>query len=359
LKIQKYWHLSNFIIIVFAVYLSGCSSFGPTKPNNPYAGNSHPTVLNELTLTNSLLLNELGKLPELQDGVSEKEMSALNNLANLYKNDPNNFESAFTEMYKVGLPEHRKYCSPLQAFYWLLVDGAAEEARIVLNDYSLIRLLNYSWVFRNTEHIFYWKWKTKEARLLYQRCSDHSLIDKIDRFEKENKVATGYIIDLAQKFPDKFEYIYDETNYYESLSKTKKRWSHFNTVVERLNAPDLLDFYINGNMKYVKNSRNSHSPKHTFNNSWGDCDDLAVFGKYILRKGGYAASIRYVHWTSDNRGHAGVVIKIEDNRYVIAVDFGNSSMNMMSRPHTSISDVDIILSKGHAFHDSGWWRQPN
>jgi hypothetical protein len=284
----NFWHLLRFIIIlVLPLSILGCA-VGPTKPNPPYAGNTYPTVLNELAQANPLLGNELGKLPELQDGISETEMSALGDIVELYKSDPANFVNVFNEMYKVGLPKSRKYCSPLQALYWLVEDGKIDTFHTQIEDYSLNKLLYASWDFNE---------------------------------------------------PD----------------KNIERWSDFNSVTDRLNAPKLLNFYINGNIYYKKNRTNSHTPKHTFVHRWGDCDDLSVFGKYILRKAGYKANTRYVLWTHDRRGHVGVVIKLDDGRYFIAVDF--TGKNTMSGPY-KISDVDIVLSRQHGFYESGWWQQP-
>ena len=285
------YFLSYTFLLIFILCFSGCASFGPTKPNIPYAGKVYPEALSELAQTNPLLVNELGKLIELQDGVSEWEMSALKDIVEIYKSNPVQFESAFNEMYKVGLPKSRKYCSPLQALFWLVVDGKVDIFHTQIENYSLENLLYVSWDFYKPE-------------------------------------------------------------------KNIEKWSDFDSVTDRLNAPELLDFYINDNIYYKKNRTNSHTPKHTFVHRWGDCDDLAVFGKYILRKAGYEASIRYVHWKSDNRGHVGVVIELGDGRYLIVVDFGGSSRNIMTGSYTNISDVDIMLSRGHAFHDSGWWRQP-
>lgn len=131
------------IILVFPLYLSGCASSGPTKPNLPYTGNSYPAELTELTQKNPLLVQELGKLPELQDGVSETDVNVLRDIVTLYNSDPVNFENAFNEMYKVGLPEVRKYCSPLQAVYWLIENGKID--KINIHNYDLFTLLNNAW----------------------------------------------------------------------------------------------------------------------------------------------------------------------------------------------------------------------
>jgi hypothetical protein len=264
--------------------LSGCASVMSTTPNIPFSGNKHPAVLDALAQKNPQIVQELGKLPELQDGISSEDEVNIEKLNEFYFQNQVAFDQVFNEMYQVGLPENRKYCSPLQALYWLIEDGKIDDPHARLDHYSLVSLFYVSWDFdRNVE-----------------------------------------------------------------------RWSDFNTVVDRLNAPELLHYYINRNMYYKKNRTNSHTPKHTFLHGWGDCDDLAVFGKYILNRGGYKSKIRYVHWTFDNRGHVGVVIKLEDGRYFLPVDF-DQNQNRMSGPYENISQVDIKLSNGRSFHDSGWW----
>ena len=70
-------------------------------------------------------------------------MSALSDIVDLYKSDPANFINAFNEMYKVGLPEYRKYCSPLQALFWLAEDDNLTDDFIV--DFSLPKLIGTAW----------------------------------------------------------------------------------------------------------------------------------------------------------------------------------------------------------------------
>jgi hypothetical protein len=289
---QTFWHILRLIVILFfPLHFAGCTSLSPAMPNVPYAGNSYPTGLTELAQKNQLLVQELGKLPEMQDGISQGEAETLSLIVDIYTKEAEKFDYMLNKMLSIGKPEVRSYNAPLQAFYWLLEDGAVEEARFNLYNYDLIRLLTFSWKLVN----------------------------------------------------------------HESLSKSKKRWSHFDTVVERLNSPELLDYYINKKMKYKKNSVNSHTPQNTFLHNWGDCDDLAVFGKYILLKAGYHVGLRYVHWTADNRGHVGLIILLEDGQYFIAVNFNVG--NLMAGPYATITEVDKKLSLGTDYHDSGWWHQ--
>jgi len=362
LKSQTFKYLLRFIIVfVFPLHFSGCAYFGPTKPNIPYAGNPCPSILIELAQKNQLLVQELGKLPELQDGISETEIYALKKIVEMYNIDQANFENAFNKMHRIGLPEFRKYCSPLQALFWLAEDNELSNYNALISDYSLVILLDKAWKF---------------DPLSYRLITDRQIREIIDSIENGD-IRKQYLNDLQNgntcyQLQSSFasDYRISKRHHMQIFSKKSAkiieknllapkaalRWEDFNTVVDRLNAPELLDYYINLNIKYKKNRTNSHTPKHTFLHHWGDCDDLAVFGKYILMKGGYKANPRYVYWTLDNRGHVGVVVILEDGRYLLAVDFGGR--NRMSGPYTKISEVDKTLSGGHFINDSGWWQQP-
>ena len=339
-----------YLLFVVIAYLSGCAT---TKPNTPFAG-PYPQCFNELSAKNQLLANELAKLPEFQDGISNDENKALGKLVMLHNKSTSSFNKAFNEMYKTGLPDVRKYCSPLQAFFWLAEDGKIKLINEILESYSIDRLLYKAW--------------EQGIKGDYLEISS----DKIHEIAKNISGKEGtYVPDNVSTDVLKKIIIY---NYFENPriftknhkelmlkalnNKFNNRWNDFDTVIDRLNAPELLDYYINKNFSYKKNWVNSHTPKNTFLHNWGDCDDLAVFGKYILRKAGYQANIRYVYWTSDNRGHVGVVTKLEDGHYFIVVDFGGMSRSIMTGPYTNITEVDKKLSLGHAYHDSGWWQQP-
>ena len=65
------------ISTILFVFFTNCASFGSTKSNIPFKGNTSPSVLNDLAQKNPLLMQELGKLPELQDGISTEEVKAL------------------------------------------------------------------------------------------------------------------------------------------------------------------------------------------------------------------------------------------------------------------------------------------
>jgi len=130
------------------VTLISCAS---TKPNIPYAGKSYPPSLNYIAQKYPQLVMDLGKLPELQDGISADEASTLKQITELYKKNPIAFYEIFLEMYEVGLPNTRKYCSPLQALFWLVEDGKIFTAKKILENYSLEYLLEEAWEFNDWE----------------------------------------------------------------------------------------------------------------------------------------------------------------------------------------------------------------
>jgi hypothetical protein len=103
-----------------------------------------------LSAKNPLLAKELGKLPEITDGISENEANALNIIIKLYRENPNVFDSAFRQMYQIGLPEVRAYCSPLQAIFWLAENDAVDRDNAPIFDYSLKKLLDKAWKFEDS-----------------------------------------------------------------------------------------------------------------------------------------------------------------------------------------------------------------
>jgi len=97
-----------------------------------------------------LLEQELLKLPEIQDGISEPESEALEKLVDIYNENPETFDKVFEQMYQVGIPEIRKYCSPLQALFWIAKSGELGRDKNPLHNYSLSKLIGNAWLFEET-----------------------------------------------------------------------------------------------------------------------------------------------------------------------------------------------------------------
>jgi hypothetical protein len=358
--------MSQFIFLIkrlstllLLLILCGCVSANDTKPNPNYSG-PYPDSFISLKNKNSLLAEEIAKLPELQDGLDNTDLIALDQIAQIYNLSEDLFDKVFYKMLQTGKPEVRKYCSPLQALFWLAEGEKKDLIFPILKNYSLTKLLDASWEFHQTfiledlniteqqaeeivasinkDVIWYAKHQktTKDALKLYYYCNPNN--------PKE----------ISSKYRDIIE-----TDRYFVMAKAKydkniKRWTEFDTVVYRLNAPELLHYFINKNVIYKKNRTNSHTSQHTFKYKWGDCDDLSKFGQFILRKAGYYVLQRYVLWKPDRRGHVGLVIKESNSGYFLAVDFGGTSQNIMSGPYRNISDVNKRLANGNSYYESGW-----
>ena len=213
------WSLIIFGVILF---LSGC---GSTKPNRPYSG-PYPPNFDNLANQNPLLANELGKLPEIQDGISEIDAMALERISVLYNQNQKHFNLVFESMNDVGNANVRKFCTPLQALYWLALDDKLEQ--IDISNYTLIGLLNQAW------------------------------------------------------YKSGFEY--DGTG----------RWDDFSDVTERLNSPELVDYYVSRNFTYKKITLGSiddyKNPYSIFRYKHGRCWLFTAFSTYCFKKAGYQAN---------------------------------------------------------------------
>jgi len=168
--------LWSMILFLSLLFLPSCASFGPTKPNPVFQG-PYPVKYFELAQTNPLLAQELGKLPEIQDGISSNEAVALEKLAKLYIKDQATFDIAFAKMYQVGIPEVRKYCSPLQALFWLLEKMQYENTKILT--LSLYELLNEAWYRPVFEYGEPERWKS--FSVVADRLNSPFLIDFYER----------------------------------------------------------------------------------------------------------------------------------------------------------------------------------
>ena len=167
-------------ILICLHLFSGCASFGPTKPNTPYSG-PYPESFKHIFSKNPLLAKELGKLPSFQDGFSEAELQALQSIITIYVANENEFNVFFNKIYIIGIPEYRKYCTALEAFFWLIVDGKTDIAIKILTDYSLSDLLDASWNY--TSNFF--------------DCDDR--IMPVVESIKDNQLKLEYLNDLKQK----------------------------------------------------------------------------------------------------------------------------------------------------------------
>jgi hypothetical protein len=94
-------------ITLFFILVLGCSA--STKPNLPYSG-LYPEAFSNLADKNPLLAQELGKIPEIQNGISEKDSIALERICMLYNQNQKDFDSAFERISVYTLNTDKMAC---------------------------------------------------------------------------------------------------------------------------------------------------------------------------------------------------------------------------------------------------------
>ena len=352
---QRYYTFLSLFVFLFAVF-NGCSAnrlnlsiidknYIPSRKNK---ANQHfftvKTILAEIASKNMRVALELGKLPEFQDVVSCQEKDGLFQLSKLYCEDSLNFDMAFTKMCQVGLEDVRKYNTPLQALFWLVKDEKLNEAKDIIKYFNLKRLFDYAWLLEHTKHIKRWKWRSKEASKLLESCLDDEIKRKIEEFYNKNKGSTDYIILLAMKHPEAFEYKFKPFN--AKLKMHENRWKDFSTVVDRLNSPGLVFYYIKNNFSYEQGEYGT--PKKTLKMKAGNSKAIAELGQFLLKKAGYKTFIRTVKTLNSfcSFEHTGSGIIVSDGTYVLVVDFPKGKK--ISGPY-DLSSLDKRLMFGNCF----------
>lgn len=297
-----------YIISVLILFSIGCAT--PTKPNPVYQG-ILPDKFDTLAKINPLLAKEIRKLPELQDGMSPQEAYALENIIELYNNAPIIFNNAFEKMYQVGLPQVRQYCSPLQALFWLGEDGKLNNGHGLLVDYSLDRLLTYAWKFEER----FLNLSEKEAKKVIEGIKDEwekKGYSKVTRIEDINSML------LCDYNINSNMFSKETSKVIENSIKDNVRWREYETVVERLNSPELVTFYQRSNFSYWtdRGTRVGYS-KGIFESKKGDCRDYTAFSVYCLQKAGYEAMAIKVVSPTGRRYHIVCEYKAKGKEYIM------------------------------------------
>lgn len=311
--------------IAFSWFIISCASLGPTRPNirifdKEYTSQTDTNIaeaqriLNEIGSQNQLLALELGKLPELQDGVDQDDLVALRVIQSVYQEHPTSFDAAFTEMYKVGKPGVRRYCSPLQAVYWLAEDGYLEHNSRTIRNYSLYELLDLTWSTGTSL-------SGKSCLKIIHGYRDESYkAEMIQALEEASpKEIQGYVFQAYQHDPEKFTtearaLIEQEIrNLYSNA-----RWTEFEMVTRRLNAPELVDWYtqhiINYEMRmYIGDEKTN---EQVFQTGKANCMDESQFISYLLKRSGYPSGVIWVRSQSPE-GHGIAYYKVDSEIYIM------------------------------------------
>jgi hypothetical protein len=182
------------------------------------------TLFLQLHSLNPGLALEVGKLPEFQNEVGKKQILALSRFTKFINDAVAKGKSNVDELLKVGKPEVRSYCTPLQTIFWLLEKNEFNPNASFLN-------LN---------------WQSKGLLL-------NALLTNGWDFSEQD------------------------------------RWKDYGAVTERLNAPELIDYYEKRRFIYAYRNDNNGQPYGLFKSNRGQCADVTDFTVFCLIKGGYEA----------------------------------------------------------------------
>ena len=249
-------------LVLILAALTGCATVAPTRPNSPFQG-PYPQSVEKLRKENSLLATELGKLPDIQDGITAPEAEALERLAETYSANPDIFDAAFDIMYQVGIPEVRKYCTLLEACFWYALQNDSQALRWYL--------------------AFYRRGATDPEDPFLEMTRINSLLSRVWDFS-----------DAGQ-------------------------WQDPATVMQRLNAPELVEYWFERQFIYDWGKFRMPPPMYgqsaakTIRTRKGVCYDAANFARECLLTGGYKATGLNILLSPGGRvrGHSVCVVSMD------------------------------------------------
>ncbi len=310
IKAHSYKVIVLLAAIVLQVSLTSCAK--PNKPNVPVTG-----PINELeyiTGNNTELANEIKKLPEIQDGIDLDDRAGLNTLSSFYKENEAAFNIAFSEMKNVGLPDYRKYCSPLQAIFWLAMRDQLSAMEESINPFNLEYLLDRAWVYAPV-------FGSASSSKIIDSCNDPEMREKLRKRVNENpELASEIIINEVTTSPEKFA---DWAIQLVERNYKKHKWSNFDEVLDRLNSPELVHYYVLNQITYqyywyIKDYKYySGDARYVFNNKKGECMYISEFIAKALRTNGYRAWMEKKPPIGLGNWHAVCAFEDKGKKYII------------------------------------------
>lgn len=288
--------LKYLLTILLCSIAGGCALLGSTKPNEPFHG-SYPDSFEEIKERNPLLAKEIGKLPEIQDGISDNEKTSLDRLFEIYNNHQDLFNSVFNEMYSTGKPEIRKYCTPLQALFWVIEKNQYNDFRALFENYTIYKLLDLSWNFKKENFL-----STRQIETVIEETKNSKIKGEyLDTYKNygASKVEKHLLFDFDRK-PSWFTW--NARKILKEAQRLKlEKWNEFDVVIERLNSPEIINHYEKRRINYqpwstIPGASPGTPPniRYVFKNSKGDCEYISAFTVYCLKKAGYDAYIWYM-----------------------------------------------------------------
>jgi hypothetical protein len=329
---------------------------------------------------NQHLADELAKLPEIRKFKTDSARLALHNFYQIYRFSPIRLDRMFERMDNIGLYAHRNYCSPLQALFWLVQDGKLESCGSLLGlnivtatdaaGYCQPQLLAVSDSAKEKgsprdvdrrhtlKKILDAAWN-EESRLI-PRSIVHQIIQGIQseaEAEEYELLAKRHTVLQLQS------YIMDDFLKKKEIFSTKdwdrieqavqhSRWKLFYTVADRLNSPELINYYMN---KYFFFRKTPASGVYfVFFNNKAQCTDAAYFAEFMLKRAGYKTFMRSVKWDTDpwDGLHTGAGIILDDGQYLLVSNY--TGINSIAGPFADVESLDQMLSCGREIIDRQW-----
>ena len=324
------------VLFASLLFLTACVT--TSEPNVAYQG-PYPEKFSIIQQANPLLAQEIGKLPEIQDGISDEDERVLNSIVDLYQESQKQFDNMFAEMQEAGRVETRKFITPLQAFFWIVSDYGKHTSRSVISNYSIGELLKIAWIFSTKPMT---AWFRLETNKIAASCIGADICAKVN--ERNSDVIT--ILSLYREFRSSFSYEFDRSNF-EDFAKRfskqqEKRWREFLTVTDRLNSPELIDIYQRWTFTYRYYVGIGRSDKDVFKTKSANCVDTSVFARNLLRKSGYFAGTVTVK-SNDPANHR--IAYYKDGGKFFVIDNGRRRKKGIIGPYDGLSDSPYEIVK--------------
>jgi len=142
------------------------------------------------------------------------------------------------------------------------------------------------------------------------------------------------------------------------------RWQGYETVIDRLNAPELLNYYQRIRLVYVskmgKGDATAGDSRGLFSTSSGNCYDHSEFAAYCLKRAGYKTSIIGVHPSKPNLH---VVCRYEADGRSYYIDNGRPDKflrrGIIPKDEYEMYREKENVRKGEGTKDPVYWVQDN
>jgi len=332
-------------ILTLALALTGAGCAERARTPGPLWERALPTdplvekaaaIVATIAGIHSQLAAELGRLPEFGgQALTARHIAALEALLQLCRGEPARFDQAFKQMRSVGRADQRRYCTPLQAFFWLLLDGQHGQAQAIGTAYSLNGLLCAAWP---GPALVSATWPQGRIQLRTGLCRARPTA-----YFLANSLEPADVLLLEQAGhlpgPDTGHLAWTAVG-----AARRERWSDFETVAERLNAPELIDHFLRSQIRYDYYLGRRKTKAEVVAAGRANCTDNAELAVYLLRRSGYEAEIVTIAGAGPNGDQAHQLVKFSDRGRIFIMDNGRTDPVGIVGPLNSLEGTTFWLN---------------